>query len=123
MIVRRVPLSDTVKRHLMPSYEREKHDWAEIERWIAQDVAAAWQIGDEAFAVTLANEDNEIELLLGGGVNARRNAPPFLTAMENLPIHRGWTLRIEGRKGWKRFCPDWECEEIGGGKVVLTKRL
>ena len=123
MIVRRVPLDDSVKRALAPSYDRSNCDWVEIERWIAEGVAAAWQIGDSAYGVTFANEDGEIELLLGGGSGAIRHVPPFISAMENLPIHRGWTLRIEGRRGWKRFCPDWVCDEIGGGGVVLTRKV
>lgn len=122
MIVRHVPLSESVKQALQPSLERGNCDWAEIDGWIERGKAAAWQIGDQAFAVTFANADDEIELLLGGGRGAIRAVPPFLTAMENLPIHRGWTLRIEGRKGWKRFCRDWECEDMGE-QVILTKRL
>lgn len=123
MIVRRVPLSDEVKAALQPSLDRGNCEWPEIESWIRQGVAAAWQIGDKAFGVTFANADKEIEILLGGGSGAIRAVPPFLSAMAALPVHRGWTLRIEGRRGWMRFCKDWECEEAGGGDVILTKRL
>ena len=123
MIVRRVPLDDNVKRALAPSYDRSNCDWVEIERWIAEGVAAAWQIRDSAYGVTFANADDEIELLLGGGSGAIRHVPPFISAMETLPVHRGLTLRLEGRRGWKRFCAGWDCEEVGGGDVILTKRL
>lgn len=122
MIVRRVALSDDVKRELEPSLEASAWDWDEIERWIAAGVAAVWQIGSDAWAITAANADDEIDVIVGGGKGANRATRPFLQAMENLPVHRGLTLRIEGRRGWRRWCKDWHCEEAGGD-VILTKRL
>ena len=123
MIVRRVPLTDEIKQGLAPSLATSDWDWPEIERWLADGVAAVWQIGADAWGITAANSDDEIDIIVAGGRGANRAARPFLQAMETLPVHRGLTLRLEGRRGWKRFCAGWDCEEVGGGDVILTKRL
>lgn len=123
MIVRRVPLTGEVKRQLSRSLKRSAWTWTEIEEWIAAGVAAVWQIGSDAWAITAANADDEIDVVVAGGRGAKRATQPFLEAMESLPIHRGLTLRIEGRRGWKRWCKGWHCEEAGGGDVILTKKV
>lgn len=122
MLVRPVPLTDEVKWVLGRSMETASWTWEEIEAWIAARVARVWQIGDQAYAITAANIDDEIDIIVGGGSGALRAARPFLKHMRTLPEHKGRALRLEGRRGWKRFCENWDCEEVGGGDVILTKR-
>lgn len=123
MEVNQVPLTDDIKAALQPSLDCSGWDWPKIEKWMQDRVAAVWQIGGQAWAVTAANIDGEVDIIVGGGRGAIRATRPFLKAMESLPAHKGLTLRIEGRRGWKRFCDDWQCEEVGGGDIIMTKRL
>lgn len=118
-----VLLTDGIKKELQKSLDRGNNTWEQIEGWLADRVACVWEINAQAWAVTFANADDEIELVLGGGQGAFQCVPPFAEAMLALPEHRGKTLRLEGRKGWRRFLVDWDCEEVGGGNVILTKRV
>lgn len=122
MDVQPFPLTGDVKRALAKSMATSAWTWPEVEEWIAARVACCWRIGSDAWAVTAANDEDEIDIVVAGGRGANKAAPAFLKAMLELPEHRGFTLRIEGRRGWKRFCKDWNCEEVGGGDVILTKR-
>lgn len=122
MNVKPVPLTNEVKRHLKPSFDMGNFDWTEIEQAIATYAACVWQVGDAAWIVTMVNTDNEIEILLCGGVNAWAVASPFEATMRSLPQHKGMTLRIDGRKAWKRVFKHWNCQEKDGG-VLLTSRV
>lgn len=117
MIVRPVPLDGEAKEALAPSMG--PITWEEVEGWLADCVACVWRIGEHAYALTFANENNEVEILAAGGKGAWRAAKPFESAMKALPEHRGMTLRIDGRKGWRRLYPHWNCDKQG----VLTTRV
>lgn len=56
----------------------------------------------------MANEDNEIEVLLCGGERARECFPYWEAAMLAEPAHKGRTIRVDGRKGWARLLRHWE---------------
>lgn len=120
--VKPVLLTDAIKKALNPAYEMGNCDWAEIEQAIVDYAACVWQIGEQAWIVTYANADNEIEILLCGGRGHAEVAGPFEAAMRALPAHKGKTLRLEGRKAWKRVFKNWDCIEKDGG-VVLTSRV
>ena len=123
MIVRPVLLCERVKQELARSMETSEWTWPQIEEWIATKTACVWQIGCMAWAITAVNEDEEVDVIVAGGRGANRASAPFLRAIEALPEHKGLTLRIEGRRGWKRYAKNWDCEEVGGGDVILTKRV
>ena len=123
MEVRRVTLSETAKDALQASLDTSAWEWPVIEQCLADLTAAVWRIGDDAWAITVANADDEIDIIAGGGRGANKATRPFLEAMERYPAHRGFTLRLEGRRGWMRFCKGWEVEEAGGGDVIMTKRV
>jgi hypothetical protein len=67
-----------------------------------------WNCGNLSWVLTMANTDNEIEVLLCGGQRARECIGPWEESMLAEPAHKGKTLRIEGRKGWQRLLPHWE---------------
>ena len=113
--------SEAVLSALQASMERCNRTWAEIADWYRQGRACFWQIGNDAFVLTVAEGDNTIDILLAGGGGAIAAARPFEKAMLSLPEHAGKTLRIEGRAGWRRFYQDWDFEETEGGNVILTK--
>lgn len=120
MIVRPVLPDSRIKQALAPSLAKSAWEWEEILLWIMDRVACIWAIGNDAWAVTAANDENEIDIVVCGGSGALQAARPFLAAMSELPQHKGKTLRIEGRPGWRRFCEDWQCE-TDGESVILTK--
>lgn len=113
MIVRQIPLNDAAIKAMQPAVERDGHDWLQIIEWLNSGCAAVWSIGDVGYVLTLANGDDEIEVLLGGGMDARRCAGPWETAVLNHPAHRGKTLRLEGRKGWQKIFKTWELRADG----------
>ena len=117
MIVRPVLLDDEAKAALGPSMG--PLTWQEVEGWIAEGCACVWRIGQSAWALTLANGDYEVEILAAGGSGAWRAAAPFEKAMRALPEHKGMTLRIDGRAGWRRLYRHWDCDESG----VLTLKV
>lgn len=117
MIVRPVLLDDEAKAALAPSMGALA--WETVEGWIEDCVACVWRIGENAWALTYANADDEIEILAAGGSGAWKAAAPFERAMRELPEHQGMTLRIDGRPGWRRLYRHWDCDEQG----VLTTRV
>lgn len=116
MIVRPVLLDGEAKAALAPSMGTLT--WDEVEGWLEDCVACVWKIGEDAWALTFANEDDEIEILACGGSGAWRAARPFEAAMKALPEHKGMTLRIDGRRGWQRLYPHWDCKD-----GILTTRF
>ena len=108
MIVRRIALDERAWLALTPAVKRDNHDWLKIARWLDEGCAAVWSIGDVGYVLTLSNGDDEIEVLLGGGRDAKRCAGPWEAAMLAHPAHKGKTMRLEGRKGWKRIFPHWK---------------
>lgn len=108
MKVEIVPLDDRAFLALDPAARRDGHDWIEICDWLNTGCAAVWKIGESGYVLTLANGDDEIEILLGGGENARACAGPWEEAALAHPAHRGKTLRLEGRKGWRRIFRHWD---------------
>ncbi len=85
---------------------------------LAGEGCCIWNIDDRAFVLTVVNNDNEIEALLAGGEGFAKHARMFEEAVAAHPSHAGLTMRIDGRKGWRRHFADWE-ERDG----VLTKRI
>lgn len=122
MQVKPVLLTDAIKRAMQPSLDMGNCNWSEIEKAVAECAACVWQVGDQAWIVTYANADDEIEILLCGGRGALEVAEPFERHMLSLPAHKGMTFRIEGRKAWKRIFKTWDCVEKDGS-VLLTKVL
>lgn len=108
MDCRPIPLTADAFRALDRAAVRDGHDWVEIAGWLEAGAAQVWQIGDGAFVLTFANSDDEIEVLLAGGADARSCVGPWERAMLALPAHKGKTLRIEGRPGWARLLPHWQ---------------
>jgi len=117
VIVQPWPLDDAARTALAPSMGALT--WQEVEGWLSDCVACVWRIGDEAYVLTFANADDEIEIVAAGGRGAIRAAAPFEAAMRAIPQHKGLTLRIDGRKGWRRFYGHWDCDDQG----VLTTRM
>jgi len=115
------PLDDEAKAALAPSMG--VIDWADVEQWLADRVACVWRIGRDAWALTFANCDNEIEFLAAGGSGAWKAMPVFDKAMRKLPAHAGMTFRIEGRKGWARLLPDWTRQDLDRDTVLLTLKV
>lgn len=119
-----VALTDDIRRTIQPSVERDGHDWSEIERWFATGAACVWEIGEKlGFVVTLANTNDEIEAVLCGGVSAKDWIEPLEAAVRAFPAHRGHTLRVEARKGWKRLLRHWKAEDLPNGNVVLKMEV
>lgn len=105
-------------RALDPAARRDGHDWIELCGFLNEGSAQVWKIGEFGFVLTLANGDDEIEVLLAGGENARACIGPWEAAMTAHPAHQGKTLRIEGRKGWRRLLPHWDYRA-----GVLTRKV
>lgn len=119
-----VPLNDEAVQALDPAMKRGGNDWFEAQQWIQEGSARVWRINGTGYALTVANMDNEIEVVAAGGIGARKCIKPWLEAMWADPRHKGMTIKIEGaRRGWKRLLPDWKCEEMGDGDVMLTTRI
>lgn len=116
-----VPLDMAAMKAMNAAVTRDKHDWAEIMGWIKEGAAQVWLINGTGYAMTVANVDDEIEVILAGGFDARGCVGPWEEAMKAHPAHKGKTLRIEGRKGWQRLLPHWNSEVIGD-RVILTTR-
>lgn len=102
------PLDEQAFLALDKAARRDGHDWLQICRWLDEGAACVWKIGETGYVLTLANGDDEIEVLLGGGKDARACAPVWEAAVKAFPAHRGKTLRLEGRKGWARIFRHWE---------------
>ena len=111
-------LDDRAFLALNPAAQRDGHDWLQLCEWLNDGSARVWKIGETGYVLTLANGDDEIEILLAGGSNARACIGPWEAAMTAHPAHQGKTLRIEGRKGWRRFLPHWE--ERADGALYLS---
>lgn len=118
MNVRQIPLNERAFLALDKAAQRDGHDWLEACKWLDAGEAAVWQIGETGYVLTLANGDNEIEVLMAGGSDARACVEPWEAAMLAHPAHKGMTLRVEGRKGWRRLLPHWK-ERDG----VLTMKV
>jgi len=98
---------------LAPALKRSNMDWFDLFRIMRGPAWMIWNIGNVGWVFTVANEDDEIEVLLAGGKLAKECVGPWEQAMLSEPGHRGMTIRIEGRKGWRRLLPDWEwCDGI-----------
>ena len=121
MIVQPVPLTDEAKSALDGSLG--PIGWPEVEGWLADAVACVWRVGAEAWALTFVNECEEVEIIAAGGRGAWAAVPPFEKHMRELPEHEGMTLRVEGRKGWARLLPHWECENMADGSVLLKLKV
>jgi hypothetical protein len=80
---------------------------------------AVWNVGNLCWVLTMVNTDKEIEVLLAGGSDAKNCFGPWEKAMLAEPAHRGMTIRVDGRKGWRRYLKNWDCDANG----VLTKRV
>lgn len=111
MKVEIAPLDDRAFLALNPAAQRDGHDWVQICDWLNTGCAAVWKIGESGYVLTLANGDNEIEVLLAGGERAAECAVHWEREMHARPEHAGMTLRVEGRKGWKRILRDWDERE------------
>lgn len=95
-------------RALAPAVERaDNFGWIEINDWMRGHGWSLWNIGGQAWAFTLVNMDDEIEVLLAGGRGARACVKPFVEAVKNHPAHAGMTLVARGRRGWRRLLTDW----------------
>lgn len=119
MNVRQIALDDRAFLALNPAVQLDGHDWLKICEWLNTGCATIWKIGESGYVMTLANGDDEIEVLLGGGRDAKACAGPWEAEMLRRPEHRGMTLRLEGRKGWQRIFKDWEMRADG----ALYKRV
>ena len=108
MTCRPIPLTIPAFTQLDRANRDDTHDWVKVCEWLQEGSAQVWSINDEGYVLTLANADDEIEVLMAGGENARKNVPVWEAAMIAFPAHKGKTLRIDGRKGWKRYLPHWE---------------
>lgn len=102
------PLDELAVAALNPAVERDGHDWAQIVEWLNMGAAQVWQVGGRAYVLTLANGDDEIEVLLCGGKDVRPLVPVWEAAMWQYRAHIGKTFRVEGRKGWRRLLPHWQ---------------
>lgn len=112
-------MTDAAFLALDRAVERDGHDWAEILGWMKRRKAVLWSIGGVGFVLTFANSENEIEVLLAGGERAAECVGPWEAKMLTVPAHKGCTLRVDGRKGWRRLLPNWNCDENG----VLTLKV
>lgn len=108
---------------LQPSLTRGNCNWDEIQLAIDTAAACIWQVGMQAWIVTMCNTDDEIEVLVCGGKGAFECAQPFEDAMRALPEHKGKKFRLEGRRAWKRIFKGWNCEDLAGGDVLLTSEV
>jgi len=103
---------------LDPAVARSNVDWFDVSLML-QGNGRVWNIGDTSFVFTIVNEDDEIEVLLAGGRMAADCVGPWEAAMVAHPAHQGLTLRVDGRKGWRRLLKHWDCDENG----VLTLKV
>ena len=103
-----IALNERSFRALDRAAKRDKHDWAQIGKWLRKGVAQVWSISGISYVLTLANADNEIEVLLAGGERAKDCIKSWEACMLAHPAHAGMTLRVEGRKGWHKLLPHWE---------------
>jgi hypothetical protein len=87
---------------------RANFGWPDIVRFMQGQGWAIWNCGGLSWVFTMVDTDDEIEVLLAGGREARKCVGPWEAAMLAHPAHRGMTLRIDGRKGWGRLLPHWE---------------
>lgn len=121
MHVKPVLLTEAIKQSLQPSMDTGNCTWEEIERDLANKAACVWQVGEQAWLITCVNVDDEVEILLCGGRGAFAVAGPFEAAMKALPAHKGMTLRIAGRKAWRRIFKHWDCKQEGGQFIMTSK--
>jgi hypothetical protein len=98
-------------------YANFKADY--IERVLAGHGWMVWNVGNLCWVLTMVNTDGEIEVLLCGGTRARECLPHWEAAMRAEPAHKGRVVRVDGRKGWRRYLRHWHCDAEG----VLTKRI
>lgn len=69
---------------------------------------AVWNVGNLCWVLTMANSDNEIEVLMVGGERVRECLPHWEKAVLEEPAHKGRVLRGDGRRGWHKILPHWE---------------
>lgn len=93
--------------------------WQDIEQIMDGYGWMVWAIDGKTYVLTMANMDGEIEVLLAGGSDAANCIGPWEKAMLEEPAHKGMTIRVDGRKGWKRYLRHWDCDANG----VLTRRV
>jgi hypothetical protein len=93
---------------LAPAISRSNIGWTDLHKIMQGEGWAVWNCGGLSWVFTMINSDDEIEVLLAGGREARRCVSPWETAMRINPAHKGLTLRVDGRKGWARLLPHWE---------------
>lgn len=114
MIVRQERwLSPPAVRAFTPALKRSNFGWLDVTRWMQGEGWAIWNIGGVGYVFTLVNDNDEIEVLLAGGERAKECVPHWEAAMLAHPAHKGMTLRMDGRKGWRRLLPDWELRGDG----------
>lgn len=70
-----------------------------------------WNCGDLSWVLTKVTGEGDIEVLLAGGQKARECVGPWQQAMLEEPAHKGRTMFIDGRAGWRRLLPEWEHRE------------
>jgi len=92
---------------------------ADVEQILSGYGWMIWAIDGKTFVLTMVNQDREIEVLLAGGSDAANCIGPWEKAMLSDPAHKGMTIRIDGRKGWRKYLKHWDCDANG----VLTKRV
>lgn len=93
---------------LNPAIARSNFDWLDVARIMRGHGWAVWNIGNVGWVFTMANTDNEIEVLLAGGRDAKTCLPLWEAAVVAEPAHKGMTVRIESRPGWRKLLPHWE---------------
>lgn len=72
---------------------------------------AVWNVGNLCWVFTIINWLDEVEVLLCGGEQVRECLPHWERAISECPMHKGKVLRADGRKGWRRILPHWECQD------------
>lgn len=112
-------LTPAAIRALAPALKRSNIGWIELNEYMRGEGWCIWNIGGVGYVFTLINQDNEIEVLLAGGERAKDCVPYWEAAMLAHPSHKGLTVRVDGRKGWRRLLAHWDCDADG----ILTKRI
>lgn len=102
------PLGDMALRALDPAVRRDGHDWKRLIEKLLEGHAQVWSIGGVGYVYTYSPDDEHIDVILAGGERAAECVGPWEAAMLAHPAHQGRTIRIEGRKGWRRLLPHWE---------------
>ena len=101
-------VSDEAARQLSRALKYSNLTPADVAEILAGHGWMIWNCGNLSWVLTMANDDDEIEVLLCGGKKARECIAPWLEAMLEEPAHHAKTIRIDGRKGWSKLLTDFE---------------